>query len=818
MKYGKQYLESLESVPEEWRKQAIEYRKLKKVINRVASELKDLGLTSEVLKELLENHQKASSSPPSSSSALPPTSLPTSSPPLASSGIRWAPDVQEDEKQEGETRIEEVLDEAEGVVEAPEEMEREEGEMSEKKKGKQKEGGKEGLRKRRVRATYEFAGTTAHPEPRIHLVFSSCSSESYSSSGDDSLSNSEDPSSSAQSDEDEAWDSDELAASPAKFLFSARNPRKPKRRTSRAQSSSGSKAMTPTELALERLRLQGEERTSPSSPAVSAPTSVSPSAPTSNSGSAGQEASTDANESDAPASESGEPALPNGADEIEFEGAGPHAKGLLRRMYGVGEEAAASLSSGENSTGEASAVEVRLKELVEGDDDEGDDERVGGGGGTRLSRAPSVATIRPRLSYAETGSSVPDVEQLDVQPLSLAKLEKMKVGESEGEKRRSRELREQKSTRSLKAASLRERREERAEEGDDEGEKKRTKEARPRRRHHRPRQHRREVFIPLSSDTEFLTLLTSALNSLATLQLAQKRQFTESVRILADEVSAVSSPSRPKSDLYIWREIFALWAEGAIFESSRERDRGERSTEEVEKKLEWFVDQVAKRKLAKRMRNKESRAALEKFVALNVELLDLKKFQIANEEAARKILKKHDKRTALTASYGFPRFLDSSTSSSSSSDASDPLALISSQLVSADSDRRVLTLPGFPSLPHILLSTFTTTLLPIIPALEDYECSICGDVAFKPIRLSCGHKFCVRCLVKMQKRGQDSCPQCRSQVVLRANATNLDHELQDFLVRWFPKEVKAKEKSNTKEAAKEELEEMGIVERKCVIS
>lgn len=81
-----------------------------------------------------------------------------------------------------------------------------------------------------------------------------------------------------------------------------------------------------------------------------------------------------------------------------------------------------------------------------------------------------------------------------------------------------------------------------------------------------------------------------------------------------------------------------MWVEAAIFESDRERDRGERSVEEVEKKLDWFVEQVAKRKLAKRMRNKESRVALEKFVALNVELLDLKKFQVANEEAARKIV------------------------------------------------------------------------------------------------------------------------------------------------------------------------------------
>jgi hypothetical protein len=158
-----------------------------------------------------------------------------------------------------------------------------------------------------------------------------------------------------------------------------------------------------------------------------------------------------------------------------------------------------------------------------------------------------------------------------------------------------------------------------------------------RRRHHH-RQHRKEVLIPLSTDNEFLSLLANALASLAALQVAQKLQFTQAVELLAREVSNVSSPSRPKSDLYIWREIFSLWIEAEIFESERERDRGERTTEEVEKKLDWFVDQVAKRKLAKRMKNKESRAALEKFIQLNVQLLEMKKFQLANEEAARKIV------------------------------------------------------------------------------------------------------------------------------------------------------------------------------------
>lgn len=38
------------------------------------------------------------------------------------------------------------------------------------------------------------------------------------------------------------------------------------------------------------------------------------------------------------------------------------------------------------------------------------------------------------------------------------------------------------------------------------------------------------------------------------------------------------------------------------------------------------------------MKHKESRTALEKFIKLNVELLDMKRFQMANEEAARKIV------------------------------------------------------------------------------------------------------------------------------------------------------------------------------------
>ena len=43
------------------------------------------------------------------------------------------------------------------------------------------------------------------------------------------------------------------------------------------------------------------------------------------------------------------------------------------------------------------------------------------------------------------------------------------------------------------------------------------------------------------------------------------------------------------------------------------------------------------------------------------------------------------------------------------------------------------------------------SVISIIPQLDDYSCPICMEIAFKPIRLSCGHLFCVRCLVKLKK-------------------------------------------------------------------
>jgi E3 ubiquitin-protein ligase BAH len=64
-------------------------------------------------------------------------------------------------------------------------------------------------------------------------------------------------------------------------------------------------------------------------------------------------------------------------------------------------------------------------------------------------------------------------------------------------------------------------------------------------------------------------------------------------------------------------------------------------------------------------------------------------------------------------------------------------------------------------------------ILNVIPQLADYLCPICLSISYKPVRLRCGHVFCIRCLVVMQRARQDHCPLCRGQVVMEASSRSL---------------------------------------------
>lgn len=158
------------------------------------------------------------------------------------------------------------------------------------------------------------AGTATQPEPCIHLVFSSCSSTSASESDVRSPSRE---------------DSEDLAGSPANFLF--------KRHARRRSTAS---AETTRKRIVEIASSDGEGDSDAARTGTGATASVSTSPPlrparkdtpdtTSEGSSSGQADNLDATESTGSIAEDVD-------DDIEFEGAGPQANQLLRRMYGVG--------------------------------------------------------------------------------------------------------------------------------------------------------------------------------------------------------------------------------------------------------------------------------------------------------------------------------------------------------------------------------------------------------------------------------------------------------------------------------------------------
>ncbi|ORY99328.1 SPX domain-domain-containing protein [Syncephalastrum racemosum] len=287
----------------------------------------------------------------------------------------------------------------------------------------------------------------------------------------------------------------------------------------------------------------------------------------------------------------------------------------------------------------------------------------------------------------------------------------------------------------------------------------------------------KHLVIELEREDEFFYALTTELEQAVELQKSTTHKFEEDVRELEYRMVAVSSPQH-ESDMYAWRSIFSLYMDAQIFRGKAERDRTMRSVEQSRSQLAWFSQQLSQQKLLNKFKTKASRDAFRQFQALNTELLTLKHYQLLNQTAVTKILKKHDKRSGLTASKSFPTFLRTSKL-------------------------------GDIRLADILCASVLTRLASVIPQPDDYLCPVCLAVAWRPIRLVCGHVFCVRCLIKGQKKHVKDCPLCRHPgAVEQASALNLDIPMQNLLKTYFPKEIKQKKKDNEREQAIEDVQAM----------
>ncbi|KAK6364996.1 hypothetical protein LTS17_011692 [Exophiala oligosperma] len=275
------------------------------------------------------------------------------------------------------------------------------------------------------------------------------------------------------------------------------------------------------------------------------------------------------------------------------------------------------------------------------------------------------------------------------------------------------------------------------------------------------------IEIPLTSDSEFFQILKRELADLDRLQDSEQTQLQEEILKLGAQLRDLKSEKtkRSKQEIEIWRKIFELYAEAEIFMSSHEADAGARDAERAQLQYSNFNQSLKKQQKEVRRLGKDASAALERFLGINSNLIRLIKFQEINKTALSKIMKKFDKRTALHAR----------------STVSD--TLIKSPFMAQN-------------LAKATCFTISQELLNIIPQLNDYLCPVCFNISYKPIRLKCGHIFCIRCMVVMQREEKDHCPLCRQPVVLEASSANVDRELLKFMKANFKSEVKAKQRDN----------------------
>jgi E3 ubiquitin-protein ligase BAH len=153
---------------------------------------------------------------------------------------------------------------------------------------------------------------------------------------------------------------------------------------------------------------------------------------------------------------------------------------------------------------------------------------------------------------------------------------------------------------------------------------------------------RRLVRVPLSSDSEFFSLLEKDLCNIAGLQAARKQKLTDEIMDVARTLSNATDPalsSKSKHDLAQWRRLFELYLQSNVFFAMNEQDHGAQSGFQARSRFAHFLETAQQSSLLDHFKTRESKTALQNFVAINTELLQFIRFWEINQLAMVKILK-----------------------------------------------------------------------------------------------------------------------------------------------------------------------------------
>lgn len=169
----------------------------------------------------------------------------------------------------------------------------------------------------------------------------------------------------------------------------------------------------------------------------------------------------------------------------------------------------------------------------------------------------------------------------------------------------------------------------------------------------RPSRPAKLLEIPLTSDSEFFTILNDELSKLSALQAEEKQKLSTNITELGNLIAKLTDPSdkKAKHDLAEWRRVFEKYLDSRVFFATNEQDHGTHNFASAQKNFMSFLKVAQEADFKK----KESLTALQKFVEINTELLRNLQFQELNQTAIAKIIKKFDKRTGLGVKTSLPQ-------------------------------------------------------------------------------------------------------------------------------------------------------------------
>lgn len=150
------------------------------------------------------------------------------------------------------------------------------------------------------------------------------------------------------------------------------------------------------------------------------------------------------------------------------------------------------------------------------------------------------------------------------------------------------------------------------------------------------------------------------------------------------------------------------------------------------------------------------------FLSFSARVDSMRKFIMMNTLAVVKITKKHDKQSARQLQW---------------------------DMVSTVHKRHFYNSQRFGSLItdiEVLASQIMYRLTKSKPLPESYSCPICLGILCNPVVLSCGHRFCMKCVSAASYFCQTSCPVCRKEQILDMETIKVDSLLSHFLDRYFP--------------------------------